>query len=69
MNGHHCKREAFITIPLFRSLHGILMAGKDFNSIKNILFSLELNHGHAKASVLGFVEALKLFLQCIHGGC
>lgn len=36
---------------------------------KSILFSLELNHGHKKASILGFVEALKLFLQRINGGC
>lgn len=36
VNGHHCKREAFITILLFSIWHGVLMAGEVFNSIKNI---------------------------------
>lgn len=28
---------------------------------------MELNHGYKKASILGLVEALKLFLQCKNG--
>lgn len=69
MKGHHWEREAFITILLFRIWHAVLMAGEVLNSTKNTLFSLALNRSQEKASVLGFVEALKLFLQPINGGC
>lgn len=45
------------------------MPGEVFNVNKNILFALKLNHCQGKVSCLGFVEVLKLFMQCINGGC